>query len=78
MSPAEIKKRIKVGSRVRIKKGTPVFAEGYGDTPIRTVARPSWVNVNVLAPRGKVGWIGSGNKQFLVAITAIEDMEDFS
>ncbi|AXQ69820.1 hypothetical protein HOU03_gp448 [Caulobacter phage CcrSC] len=78
MSPTEVKKKIKVGSRVRIRKGTPVFAEGHGDKPVRTVARPSWVNVNTLTPRGKVGWIGSGNKQYLVAIGAIEDMEDFS
>ncbi|UTU07919.1 hypothetical protein CcrC1_gp233c [Caulobacter phage C1] len=77
MTPQEIRKKIKVGSRVRLKRGAEVYQEGRA-TPVRSMARPNWVDVNKLYPGGDVGWIGTGSRQFYAKRRSVDDIEDRS
>lgn len=77
MTPAQMRKKVRVGSRVRLERGTPIYRDGLFDAPVRITARPAWVNVNLVRP-GQIGWIGTARRQFIAALLAVEDIEDLS
>lgn len=74
MTDAEFQSKIKIGARVRIKRGAQVRSKNPRQ-PLRTCMRPYWVKVEGVDREG-ITWRGSANYPCFALTSAIDEIED--